>query len=304
METEKNSLEDKVQKVLSNRYDHLAEVPPEPEYLISIGGKGIALPGSIIGIYGMSKSRKSSFMAMVAAACLSPTGKFEHITSKIKGEIIWVDTEQSETEVKYFQDKIVSMSKAEDSDYIYDRYFALKLRPYEELERLEILDRIFSDEDLFENAGLIVLDGIADFVYNVNDMEASKKLVTKLTNWADKLQVPIIVALHTNKDGKDATGSLGGFLNKKCSYAIKSEIQYDGGPSLIKPYHTRNGKNFEPFLIHNDKDTGRPVMYIDRGEFHTENNLKFTQIKNNRPSQVQPVQKMKPVILDNETNPF
>lgn len=304
MDIENNSLDEKVKEVLSHRYDHLAEVPPEPDYLISIGGKGIALPGSIIGVYGMSKSRKSSFMAMIAAACLSPTGKFEHITSKIDGEIIWVDTEQNETEVKYFQDKIVEMSGANDDDYIYEKYFALKFRPYEELERLEVLDRMLTSEGLFQNAGLIVLDGIADFVYNVNDMEASKKLVTKLTNWADKLQVPIIVALHTNKDGKDATGSLGGFLNKKCSYAIKSEIQYDEGPSLIKPYHTRNGKNFEPFLIHNNKETGAPIMYIDRGEFHTENNLGFTQSKNSRPVQDKAKQKIEPIVLDDETNPF
>ena len=40
------------EKVLATRYDHRDPLPPEPDYLIRIDGKGIALPGSIIGVYG------------------------------------------------------------------------------------------------------------------------------------------------------------------------------------------------------------------------------------------------------------
>lgn len=39
MDIENNSLDEKVKEILSHRYDHLAEVPPEPDYLISIGVK-------------------------------------------------------------------------------------------------------------------------------------------------------------------------------------------------------------------------------------------------------------------------
>lgn len=269
METEQEAkeLDDLVREVFKGRYDHKAPVPDKPEYLITVGGKGIALPASLIGVYGPPKSRKSSFMAMIAAACLSPDNKFGHIESNIKGDILWFDTEQNETEVKYFQDNVVKMSGAKDDDYIYGRYFSMKLRPYDELKRLAIIDRMITAPDIFDNVGLIVLDGVADLMYNVNEIETSKKLVTRLTFWADKLQVPLIVALHTNKDGKDATGSLGGFLNKKASYTIKCEPDYEGGPSTIKPYYTRNGQTFLPFVIDNHEETGMPQFYEGESKF-------------------------------------
>ncbi len=254
-----------VKEVLANRYDHKATVPPAPDYLISIGGKGIALPGSIIGVYGPPKSRKSSLMGMIAGACLSKGGTYGNIESKIDGDILWFDTEQSDTEVQYFQNNIIKMAGTKDDDYIYSKYYAMKLRQYDEPQRLAIVDRIITAPDVFNNVGLIVLDGIADLIYNVNEIEASKKLVTRLTYWADKLQVPLIVALHTNKDGKDATGSLGGFLNKKSSYTIKCIPEFDGGPSTVRPYFTRNGQNFQPFMISNQGDDdefpGMPIFY-------------------------------------------
>jgi hypothetical protein len=255
-----------VTEVINTRYDHREPMPPKPEYLIQIGGKGIALPGSIIGVYGPPKSRKSSFMGMVAAACLSPEGEFGNITSTIKGSILWFDTEQSSIEVKYFQDNVISMSKADDDDYIYERYHCMKLRPYDELERLAIIDRIITAPNIYNDVGVIILDGVGDLLYNVNEIEASKKLVTRLTYWADRLQVPLFVALHTNKDGKDATGSLGGFLNKKSSYTIKCEPEFDGGPTTVKPYHTRNGQNFRPFMISNDEETGLPKFFDGENE--------------------------------------
>lgn len=260
-EKDQRELDGLIKEVIATRYDHKAPAPDKPDYLITIDNQGIALPGSLIGVYGPPKSRKSSFMAMITAACLSKDGRFGNIESKIKGDILWFDTEQSETEVKYFQDNVIKMSGVEDDDYIYANYYSMKLRPYDELQRLAIIDRMITAPDIFENVGLIVLDGVADLMYNVNEIEASKKLVTRLTYWADRLQVPLIVALHTNKDGKDATGSLGGFLNKKASYTIKCEPEFEGGPSTIKPYYTRNGQNFHPFVIDNDEETGMPKYH-------------------------------------------
>ncbi len=249
------------EKVLATRYDHRDPLPPEPDYLIRIDGKGIALPGSIIGVYGPPKSRKSSLMGMIAAASLSEEGRFGTIESKIKGDILWFDTEQSEMEVQLFQNNVIKMSKVTDDDLILSKYYAMKLRPYDEMERLLVIDKLITAPNLFNNIGLLILDGIADLLYNVNEIEASKKLVTRLTQWADTLNVPLFVALHTNKDGKDATGSLGGFINKKASYAIKCEPEFDGGPSTIRPYLTRLGQKFLPFMITNDEDTGMPTYY-------------------------------------------
>lgn len=271
-EQEEVNIDDLVREVLANRYDHTAPLPETPEYLIHVGGKGLVLPGaSVIGIYGQPKSRKSSLMAMIAAACISEEKKFENIESNIDGSVVWFDTEQSDTEVQYFQNNVIAMSGLTDDEEIKDRYHVFKIRPYDEEQRLQIVDRMLTAPNIIDNIGLIVLDGLADLIYNVNEIEASKKLVTRLTYWADHLKVPLILALHTNKDGKDATGALGGFVNKKASYTIKCEPEYENGPSQVRPYFTRNGQNFTPFLISNDEDTGRPILHeeditFDHGE--------------------------------------
>ena len=213
------------EKVLATRYDHRDPLPPEPDYLIRIDGKGIALPGSIIGVYGPPKSRKSSLMGMIAAASLSEEGRFGTIESKIKGDILWFDTEQSEMEVQLFQNNVIKMSKVTDDDLILSKYYAMKLRPYDEMERLLVIDKLITAPNLFNNIGLLILDGIADLLYNVNEIEASKKLVTRLTQWADTLNVPLFV------------------------------------PSTIRPYLTRLGQKFLPFMITNDEDTGMPTYY-------------------------------------------
>lgn len=255
-------IDDLVREVIANRYDHTAEIPETPDYLIYIDGKGLVLPGaSIVGVYGPPKSRKSSFMAMLAASSISEDGRFENIESKIEGSVVWFDTEQSDTEVQYFQNNVIAMSGLTDDELIRKRYHVFKIRPYDEEQRLQIVDRMLTAPNIIKNIGLIVLDGLADLIYNVNEIEASKKLVTRLTQWADYLDVPLIIALHTNKDGKDATGALGGFVNKKASYTIKCEPEYENGPSQIRPYYTRNGQNFKPFFLTNDEETGRPMLF-------------------------------------------
>ena len=276
--TEGVDIDELVNQVFSDRYDHTAPAPPTPDYLFSINGNGIALPGSLIGIYGPPKSRKSSLMAMFAAAALADNKRYGSITSTMKGSVLWIDTEQSATEVKYFQDNLIRMSGVTDDDFIREHHFCLKLRPFDEMQRLAIIDRIVTAPNVIEDIGVIFLDGIADLMYNVNDIEMSKKLVTRITYWADKLQVPVFVALHTNKDGKDATGSLGGFANKKASYTIKTEPTYDDpkvqGPSIVYPYYTRNGQNFRPFKINNYGDNhefpGMPYIVGDATGYQQE----------------------------------
>lgn len=252
-------------KVLSNRYDPMSEIPKEPEYLIKIFDEtrgidvGFGLEGSLIGVYGKPKTRKSSFIASIIAATHAKNKKFQIVTSNIQGKVLWIDTEQSETENQYFQNKmLLDMAKRKkDDDDLFENHICLKLREFDEEERLLMLDYILGTDAIFKQGelGVVVIDGIADLIYNVNEIEASKKLVTKVTTWCDRNKIPVFVALHTNKDGKDATGSLGGFINKKASYAIICEQEYEEGPTAVRTYMSRNGKRFGPVILsHDDKE--------------------------------------------------
>ena len=262
-----------LKKIKETQYDFTKPVPEKPEFNIFIDNKGISLPGSLISVYGLPKSRKSIFLAMIVSSMLSKEQKFGEgfINSTINnGQIIWFDTEQSEIELKYFQDNVIKMAglTKKDASYIKKRYKVFNLRPFDEIDRLVMIDEILMSGE-YKNIKSVIIDGIADLMYNVNDLEMSKKLVTRLLYWADTLQIPIFTALHTNKDGVDATGSLGGFLNKKASYTVKVSKNFGEGPSRIEPYYIRTGEFFKPFTISNDED-GLPVLYDEENEFDVE----------------------------------
>jgi len=266
--TEGQDIEELVEFVIMNRFDHTLPLPKEPPYLIKIGGMGIAMAGSLIEVSGMPKTRKSSLMAMIAAAIISKEKNYMNkIESLIDGKVLWFDTEQSDIEVSYFQNHIINMAGLrgkEHEEYVKSIYFAMKLRPYDEDTRLRIVDRVITAPDVFNNVGAIFLDGSSDLLLNVNDMDDSKALVTRLTYWADYLGVPLFTGLHTNKDGKSSTGSFGGFLDKKCSYHIRTEKEFDDGVTYVKSLHARNGQKFNTFMISNTPD-GQPIL-VDKTE--------------------------------------
>lgn len=268
---EDKSIEELVKEVISTKFNHLTPLPPEPEYAITIDGKGIVEKGgSLIGIYGLPKTRKSSLVAMVIAAALSEDKTFGKIDAHgVDGNILWFDTEMGlNRELPRFHNHIIDMAdrrgEAHD-EYLLSRYHVFNLRKYNHIERLSIIDYIVTDKELSSNVGMMVLDGVADIVGNSNELGEAKEIVDRLLMWADTLNCPLFVALHLTHSTKKPTGYLGNYLMNKSSYNIVSEVEFDGAPSIIKPMMTRNGNRFEPFLITNVEsgkpNSGQPRFY-------------------------------------------
>ncbi|MFS0490985.1 hypothetical protein [Leadbetterella byssophila] len=70
-----------------------------------------------------------------------------------------------------------------------------------------------------EKIGLLIIDGIADFVKSINDEEKARELGDFIfSKIHDKMGV--VTAIHEGKDGQGAMGHLGQFLEKKCSGTI------------------------------------------------------------------------------------
>lgn len=253
-------------EVHSNRFNFNDPLPERPDYIIwaeddSGAEYGIALPGSLIEVSGQSKTRKSTFLATVAAACLNQDGAAMNIRSNIKKNVLYFDTEQSEYEFKRFQNMVCRLAGCKTHP---PQYFSYPLRKYDESTRLAVIDAFLTQmkPDFLLKIGLIIIDGIADLLPSSNDLVESKRLTTRLTYWADKLQVPIFVAIHTNKDGENSTGMLGGFLDKKASYHVRTEIigEGKGAPTRVSCRFSRLGESFAPYMFKHDDDTGLPVM--------------------------------------------
>lgn len=248
--TDKFDLKPILQEVWESKYDFHSPIPDRPSYIFEIidgdNQYGVAVPGSIVEVSGLSKTRKSTLISLFAAAALSPDKIALNVKSSMEGSVVWIDTEQNDTEFKYFQKRLHRVAKLSDNS---SNYFAFNIRKYDELVRLDVVEyllyKIFKEKGPI---GLLVIDGIADFTYNANEQEPTKKLVTQMCTWADNYNPAIFTAIHTNKDGKNSTGALGGFLDKKCSYHIRTE-QEDGfnSATIVTAGMARAGESFRPF---------------------------------------------------------
>jgi hypothetical protein len=260
------NVKDLVKEIHGHRFNFDDPLPERPEYLIWYEDEqgeeyGIALPGSIIQVSGQSKTRKSTFLATVAAATLNQDGAALNIRSSIKRNVLYFDTEQSEYEFKRFQNMVCRMAGVRHHP---PQYFGYPLRKYDEETRLVAIDAFLTQmkPDFLEKIGLIIIDGIADCLTSTNDLAESKKLVTRLTYWADELKVPIFVAIHTNKDGENSTGMLGGFLDKKCSYHVRTANVSEArdSPTRVSCKFSRLGESFPAFTFKHDDSSGLPVL--------------------------------------------
>jgi hypothetical protein len=239
------SFEEILKDVYKHRFNFDSPLPERPEYLLEIEQEehryGIALEGSVIEFSGMPKARKSTLMAGFVAASLSKSKKALNICSKIDNTIVWIDTEQSELEFKYFQRMVVKMAGLNHQP---ENYIALNIRKYDDSTRFKIVDRVING---IKDLGMVVLDGIADLSFDENEQNSTKALVSHVMSWADYRSCPLLAAIHTNKDGKSSTGHLGGYLDKRCSYHIRVEKKSDNDPSLVTPRLSRMGETFRPF---------------------------------------------------------
>ncbi len=289
LDREEVPIEDMVKDVLAKRFNHKRPMPPEPEYAITIGGKGLVESGgSLISCLGLPKTRKSSVAAMIVASALSEDKKHGIIeTPHIDGHVLWFDTEMGlHRELPRFHNHVVDMAGRrgdEHDDYLWEHYHVINLRPYSHSERLAIIDNIVMHSDLRDNIGLMVLDGVADLISSTNDLSESKEVMDRILKWSDFLKCPTIVCLHLAHSTKRGQGFAGNFLANKGSYSIQAEVEYDGSPSLIKAGMTRNGQRFEPFKISNieygEPNAGRPIFVDDEADLEPTFNTNRTSIK-------------------------
>ncbi len=264
--TEDVNIRELLKEIHANRFDFDAPLPERPDYLIwyeDEGGDtyGIALPGSIIQVSGQSKTRKSTFLAAVVAATLNQDGAALNLRSSIRKSVLYFDTEQSAYEFQIFQNMVCRLAGVKHHP---PQYFGYPLRKYDEETRLMAIDAFLTQmkPDFLRSIGLIVIDGIADCLPSSNDQVESRRLVTRLTYWADELKVPIFVAIHTNKDGENSTGMLGGFLDKKSSYHIRTENigESRNSPTRVSCRFSRLGESFPAFTFKHDETSGLPVL--------------------------------------------
>ena len=102
-------------------------------------------------------------------------------------------------------------------------YHTFGLRTVGFKHRIQFIEYYLKEKIEKDKVGLVVIDGIADLVSDVNDLEQSNNVVQKIMEWSQKFSCHIITVIHSNFGSDKPTGHLGSLLEKKTETQIQLE---------------------------------------------------------------------------------
>ena len=219
------------------------------EKLIKTKNKDLLLPIPI-GTYGnfsflqaAPKTKKTFLVSLLASVYL---GNNNHFGGSLRGhrenkDLIHIDTEQGKWHAQKVFKRVLDMNTVDYSK----NYYTFGLRSIGYKERIQFIE--YCLEHKVENAGLLILDGIADLVSDVNNLEESNACVQKLMEWSAKYKVHIMCVIHSNFGSDKPTGHLGSFLEKKSECQIQLEANTVNKEWITVKCKRSRGYSFETF---------------------------------------------------------
>lgn len=247
------------QRIHDEHFIDIDEVLKPQPVAISIGtsnykGNDYPIPfgsyGDFSCIVGASKSKKTFLKSMLLASYIG--GDANQFSPDIKGHntfgkyVLDFDTEQSEFHSQRVFRRVAEMVGVNPNFYI-----PFSLRKLSANERLDFIDWIFTKSKYTGKIGLASIDGVADLINDVNDLEASNKVTQKLLQWSAQEQCHIITILHRNFQSKKPTGHLGSAVLKKAETVVF--VENEGEFTIVTPEYSRN-QPFEIFSYGIDKN--------------------------------------------------
>ena len=210
---------------------------PDPEYLIEIGGVPTMPKGNLVAVSAKWKNGKTFFCDILTAIFMG-SDQFGNCRSLMeKGRALFFDTEQSGSDTKRVQKTIDAMTPQErHEDYkvacLQSAVIDSDMNSDSKPSRYEIISRCVSHE----HPDLVIIDGVADLIYNYNDVFESQDIVNRLSMMANEYNCCIVLVMHQNKSSMDKNmkGHLGTLLFQKCSdvFVVKKhdclfEVKHD-----------------------------------------------------------------------------
>jgi len=202
--------------------------------------------GNFSAIIGKAKSKKTYLLSAIAACIIGKRlmwDKFQGGMEEGKDLVIYIDTEQGDWDSWNVIHRIALMA---GSSYK-DKFKAFNLRRFSPLERCQIVEfalMMYGDE-----AGFVVIDGIADLATGINDEEEASRVSSLLLRWTKDYNCHIATVIHQNKNDNFATGHLGSAIMKKCEIIISvTKDTTDNYKSTVECNMSR-GIDFKPFSL-------------------------------------------------------
>lgn len=234
------------EKIRKNQFIDVNEKISPPPIALSVGehSYGTNLFPTPFGTYGnfsclvgASKSMKTFLKSAIASAYIG--GNSNNYFPNMKGHdtddklIIDIDTEQSRWHAQRVAHRTCSMVGG-----IYDLYKPFELREQDPLIRFQFINWLIMESDYKDKIGLVLIDGAADLVNNVNDIEESNNITNHLMKWTSVSNCHLVTVLHRNHGSDKPTGHLGSSIMKKAETV--AFVTRDNGITKVTPDYCRN----------------------------------------------------------------
>lgn len=202
---------------------------PQPIPVVTINNEIICTECNLTTISGASKSGKSAFTSIIMAGAISMNGNIDGLDclevkpNEYKKAVIHFDTEQARHK---HQSNLKSVLKRANLDACPDYFLSYNIRALEITTYQETTLKICDvANDTFGGVHLIVVDGIADYIKDVNDTLTANAIVKFFEDLAIKFNCPIITIVHTNPNSDKERGHLGSQCQRKSEsvLAVKTE---------------------------------------------------------------------------------
>lgn len=226
------------------------EIPSPPPVLFQ-GDRTMISKGDFSVVVGAAKSRKTFCVSAIVGAYLCADEYMNMSSPNDAGNVLWIDTEQSIYHAAKVAKRVCRIAGIPTNEKS-DRFRILCFREYEPGKRRELTDKAIR----LYKPSLVVVDGAADLILDVNDSGESARLATMFMDITKELDNHIITVLHTNPGGDKPRGHLGtNFLNKAQALFI---VRADGDTSTVSVERCRDiAVDDFAFMVNNE---GMPIL--------------------------------------------
>lgn len=224
----------------------VSEQLPPPPIALSIGNyqyKNVLYPipfgtyGNFSCLVGASKSMKTFLKSALIAGYIG--GNSTNYFPNLKGHeqqgkyIVDVDTEQSLWHTQRVARRVCDMVGTNP-----DNFKPFTTREYDAKIRFQFVEWLMMESPIKDNIGLITIDGAADIMDSVNDLEEANKITQGMMRWTTKSKSHLCTILHRNHGSDKPTGHLGSSIMKKAETV--AFVTREDDKTKVTPDYCRN----------------------------------------------------------------
>jgi KaiC/GvpD/RAD55 family RecA-like ATPase len=249
--TNPDKLKNDVEEYLKTHTFDINVKPLETDTILWLNDTIVGTRENVVAVTGKAKSRKTVVAsALMTALFLNPGESYFGFRASLKeGEtVLHIDSEQG---YYHYYNCVKRIFDDAGLDVIPKTFTSVQTRDADVEFSIEIVEYLI--EKL--KPSVCIIDGITDFIYDIND----NKEATKMSKWLLRLstvhRMLFVVVIHTTKTTGYMTGAVGTMIEKRAESVIKVELDEGDGKtkgdrnvSHISCQYSRNAA-FESFSI-------------------------------------------------------